>query len=63
VALGVVGESGHAGLAEITGSLYVRSDGDAAQLNTLWARTLERSSTHATLSRCATVRIALKPVP
>ena len=62
VALGVIGESGHAGIAEVTGSFYVRCDAGERELHELWARTLARSPAHATLARAADVRLELKPM-
>ena len=62
VALGVVGESGTAALRSIRGSLYVSSDAGAEALGALWERALERAPIHATLRRCADLRIELKPV-
>jgi hypothetical protein len=63
VALGVVGESGSPALASVRGALYVQCDASAAGLEELWRGALERSPVHATLARCADVRLDLKPVP
>ena len=60
VSLGVVGESGDPGLAEITGTLYVSAEADERCLQDLWRRVLEHSAIHATLSRGAAIAITLK---
>ena len=62
VALGVVGESGHAGLSDVTGSFYVRCDADDSDLREWWAHTLAHSPTYATLERAATLRLDLTPI-
>ncbi len=60
VHLGVVGETGHAGLAHVTGTLYVTVDADERVLDALWAATLARSPLYQTLSRAAEVDVRLK---
>ena len=60
VHLGVIGESGHPGLADISGTLHVASDADEETLASLWRTTLERSPLYHTLSRCARVDIQLR---
>jgi hypothetical protein len=60
--LGVVGEEGHPGLASIEGTAYVGSDADDAAIQRAWQRTLDRSPLYHTLTRCASVSIALKVV-
>ena len=62
VHLGVVGERGHAGLAAITGAMYVSSDADEATIEAAWSATLTRSPLFNTLSRAADVSIALRVV-
>src|SRR5207248_9503810 len=52
VALGVVGEAGHAGLASIAGTLYLTADADEPTLAAAWQEAQTRSTVHATLSRC-----------
>ena len=60
MALGVVGETGSPALASVTGTLYVSCDATAAVLPPLWASTLARSPLHATLTRAASLDIALE---
>ena len=59
VALGVVGESGHAGISEVRGSFYVRCDAAEDTVREWWAHTLACSPAHATLARAATLRLEL----
>lgn len=61
--LGVVGESGDAGLAEIRGSLFVQSEADGAELRRLWSEVQERSPLYRTLSRCVSFTIELHITP
>ena len=60
--LGVVGEQGHPGFATIEGTAYVGSDAEEEAIQRAWQRTLDRSPLYHTLSRCASVTIALKVV-
>ena len=60
VALGVVGEGGHAGVARIAGTLSVRADAAEEHVHTLWKRVLARSPVHATLSRSVPIHIDLR---
>ena len=60
VHLGVVGESGHAGMEEITGALYAAIDGEAAEIDELWHAARQRSPLYQTLTRAARVAIELK---
>ena len=60
--LGVVGEEGHPGVAAIDGTVYVGADADDPAVQRVWQRTLNRSPLYWTLSRCATLTIALKVV-
>ncbi len=60
--LGVVGEQGHPGFAAIEGTAYVGSDAEEEAIQRAWQRTLDRSPLYHTLSRCASVTIALKVV-
>ena len=62
VALGVIGETGSAAVADLRGSLYVSADADARLLERLWHRALERAPVYATLRRSSDVRIEFKPV-
>jgi len=63
VHLGVVGESGHAGLAAVSGTFYVSADADARALAEIWQATLDRSPLFQTLSRCAALDIRLQATP
>jgi OsmC-like protein len=63
VHLGVIGETGHPGLASITGAFYVSADAEERVLGDLWRATLDRSPLYHTLSRCAAVSIRLQPSP
>lgn len=60
VALGVVGEGGHAGIAAITGTLSLRTDAAGPDVQALWERVLARSPVHVTLGRSLPLRIALR---
>ena len=60
VALRVVGESGHPGLAEISGTLYVSTDAAPDDARRVWLDVLARSPIHATLARAATLAIEFK---
>jgi uncharacterized OsmC-like protein len=62
VHLGVVGEHGHPGFAAIEGTAYVGSDAEEEAIQRAWQRTLDRSPLYDTLSRCASVTIALRVV-
>ena len=63
VALGVVGETGSAALSAVTGSVWVETDAEPASVRELWDRACARAPAYVTLSRCATVRIALECMP
>jgi len=63
VHLGVIGESGHPGLATVTGTFYVSTEAEGPGLEEIWQATLERSPLYHTLSRCATVSIRLQAAP
>jgi len=63
VALGVIGETGSAAVAELRGSLYVSANADAGTLARLWQRALARAPVYATLLRSSDIHIELKPVP
>lgn len=60
VALGVVGESGHAGVTRIAGSLSLRTTAGAEPVHALWERALARSPVHTTLSRSVPITIDLR---
>ena len=60
VHLGVVGELGHPGVSEITGTLYVSADADEETVHALWRAALERSPLHHTLSHCARISIRVR---
>ena len=61
--LGVVGESGHAALESVSGTLYVSTDASETVLDELWSVTLERSPLYQTLARCAEMDIRLREAP
>jgi len=63
VALGVEGEAGTAGLAAVTGTLYVATGASFDALLAAWNRALARAPVYSTLGRCAVLRIELRPVP
>ncbi len=63
VQLGVVGETGHPGLAEITGTFYVSADADESRLSEIWQTALDRSPIFHTLSRSAQVTLKLRVAP
>jgi uncharacterized OsmC-like protein len=60
VYLGVIGETGDPGFAEITGTLYVSADADEDTLKAIWQTTLERSPIANTLKRGLSLRIDLR---
>ena len=60
VALGVVGEGGHAGLAAIAGTLSLRTDAAEPDVRALWERVLARAPVHVTLGRSLSLRIELR---
>ena len=62
VFLGVIGEAGHPGFEEITGTLYVSTDADEPTLQKIWQMTLARSPLVNTLNRCLTLSLNLKVV-
>jgi len=61
--LGVIGETGHPGLASVTGTFYVSADADEAALDEIWQATLLRSPLYQTLSRCAALEVRLQAAP
>jgi hypothetical protein len=63
VHLGVIGESGHPGLASITGTFYVSTDADAQLLEEIWQSALARSPLFHTLSKCAVLTFRLQAAP
>src|SRR5262245_27506743 len=60
VYLGVIGEQGDPGLAEVTGTLYVSTPADEQTLQEIWRTTLERSPIANTLKHGVELRIGLK---
>jgi hypothetical protein len=60
VALGVVGERGHPGVAAIAGTLSARTATGAEDVHSLWERARARSPVHATLSRSVPIHIDLR---
>jgi len=60
--LGVVGASGHAGIAAIEGTIYVTAETGAGELEAAWREVRERSPLYTTLSRCVSVRLDLHVV-
>jgi hypothetical protein len=60
--LGVVGATGHAGIAAIEGTIYVTADARAPDLEAAWREVRERSPLFTTLSRCVSVRLDLHVV-
>ncbi|HZO91295.1 MAG TPA: OsmC family protein [Chthonomonadaceae bacterium] len=61
VALDVVGEEGHPGIARIEGTLYVSADAEAEALEALWQETLRRSPLYNTLSGALELQLRLSP--
>lgn len=62
VYLGVIGEEGDPGFAEITGTFYVSADADEDALRDIWQTTLERSPVANTLKHGVTISIELKQI-
>ena len=60
VALGVVGERGHAGVAAITGTLSLRAGAGEPEVRALWERVLARAPVHVTLGRSVPLSIELR---
>lgn len=60
VYLGVIGEEGDPGFAEITGTLYVSAPADEETLQAIWQATLERSPIANTLKHGVELRIDLR---
>lgn len=60
--LGVVGVTGSAAIAEVSGSFYVGVGAPPEVLETLWRETRTRSPIHATLIRSTAISIALTPI-
>ena len=63
VHLGVIGEEGHPGFEEISGTFYVSADAEEADLESLWQETLRRSPLVNTLQRAVTLTLALRVIP
>lgn len=63
VHLGVIGETGHPGLASIDGTVYVSTDAGEHDVEDVWRASLERSPLFNTLSRCATVNVTVRVMP
>jgi hypothetical protein len=63
VHLAVVGETGGAGLASVTGTVYISADADDASLAEIWRETLERSPLYQTLARCAVLDVRVQAAP
>ncbi len=63
VHLGVIGETGHAGLARVDGKIYLSADTDAPTVAELWRAATERSPLYQTLSRAAAIAIAVELAP
>ena len=62
VYLGVVGEEGHPGFEEISGTLYVSADAEEQDLEALWQETLRRSPLVNTLRRAVALTLALRVI-
>jgi hypothetical protein len=60
VYLGVIGEQGDPGFAEIEGTLYASSPADEETLQDIWRTTLERSPIANTLKHGVVLRIVLQ---
>jgi uncharacterized OsmC-like protein/TusA-related sulfurtransferase len=56
-------QTGHSGFREITGTLYVRSDADEEALQAVWEQTLAASPLANSLTRSASLNIAMRAVP
>ena len=56
---GVVGASGHAGIAAIEGTIYVTADRGEEELEAAWREVRERSPLFTTFSRCVAVHLDL----
>jgi uncharacterized OsmC-like protein len=62
-AVGVVGASGHAGLARLQVKVYASSAADEETLRALWKQTLERSPLVRTLERVVRLDLVLEMAP
>ncbi len=51
VHLGVIGEQGHSGVDQITGTMYVSVDAEEEDVGRMWDVVLERSPLYQTLKR------------
>jgi uncharacterized OsmC-like protein len=60
VHLGVIGESGHAGLAVIEGTIWLSAELDDAMLAEVWREASSRSPCHQTLARSVALDIRLR---
>ncbi|HUS13955.1 MAG TPA: OsmC family protein [Chloroflexia bacterium] len=63
VYLGVVGETGSPGIAQIRGVLYVSADADEPMLRALWQTTLARSPLYHTLQPGVALEFELRLIP
>jgi hypothetical protein len=63
VFLGVVGETGSPGVAEISGQLYVSADAGESQLRAVWQVTLARSPLYHTLKPGVALDLELRLIP
>ncbi|HMA36980.1 MAG TPA: OsmC family protein [Chloroflexia bacterium] len=63
VFLGVVGETGSPGVAQISGVLYVSADADETILHTIWQSTLARSPLYNTLKPGVVLDLELRLIP
>jgi len=61
--LGVVGETGSPGVAQISGVLYVSADADETILHTIWQSTLARSPLYNTLKPGVVLDLELRLIP
>lgn len=60
VALGVVGEPGHAGVVEVAGTLSLRVSAGEEPVRALWERALTQAPVYVTLARTVPIRIDLR---
>jgi hypothetical protein len=63
VLLGVVGETGHSGLAAVSATLYVSAAADPSALRAVWHDTLARSPLVTTLRRCVVFSLDMQITP
>jgi uncharacterized OsmC-like protein len=62
VHIGVIGEEGDPGFAEITGTLYVRANADESALREVWQTTLARSPVFNTLKKSVQLKLDMRLV-